>query len=53
MTWLDKLRAIRGRRPEAEALLCQQLQVDGLDARLGCQNDAACAVAGAVWSLLG
>jgi ornithine cyclodeaminase len=49
MTWLAELRRIRlvhvwGRRPEAAALLCQQLRASGLDARPGYESGAACVV---------
>ncbi|EWM12278.1 hypothetical protein [Kutzneria sp. 744] len=49
MTWLARLRPIRqvhiwGRRPEAAALLCQQLRAHGLDARPDYETGAACVV---------
>jgi ornithine cyclodeaminase/alanine dehydrogenase-like protein (mu-crystallin family) len=49
MTWLAQLRKIRlvhvwGRRPEAAALLCEQLHAFGLDARPGYESGAACVV---------
>lgn len=49
MTWLARLRPIRqvhvwGRRPEAAALLCQQLRAEGLAARSGYETGAACVV---------
>jgi ornithine cyclodeaminase/alanine dehydrogenase-like protein (mu-crystallin family) len=49
MTWLAQLRKIRlvhvwGRRPEAAALLCEQLRASGLDARPGYESGAACVV---------